>query len=78
MKKHVKNYLKHHNLTIADVIMCEYCNKEVAVDIHHLVYRSHGGSDEADNLIALGRTSHFNHHNKNNPTSEQLKELNHG
>ena len=36
---------------------CEYCGKK-AIDPHHIVYRSKGGSNEADNLIALCRECH--------------------
>ena len=57
MQKHVKNYLKAHDLCKEDVILCEICG-QVAVDIHHKIYRSAGGSDEADNLVALCRKDH--------------------
>ena len=38
---------------------CEYCGKP-AVDPHHIIYRSHGGSNLANNIIALCRRCHEN------------------
>lgn len=72
MQKHVKNYLRAHpNLSNADVILCEVCDA-VAVDIHHIVFRSHGGSDNADNLIALCRQCHTKAHS-DKQFNERLK-----
>ena len=62
MKPHVKAYLKHFKYGEQDFIRCEHCGKK-AVDIHHIVYRSHGGKDEIDNLIALCRGCHEMAHN---------------
>lgn len=36
---------------------CEYCGKK-AIDPHHIIYRSKGGDNKADNLIALCRDCH--------------------
>ena len=36
---------------------CEYCGKK-AIDPHHIIYRSQGGSNEEKNLIALCRLCH--------------------
>jgi len=57
MKKHVKNYMKANNLGEQDIILCEQCGN-VAVDIHHKKYKSQGGTDDVDNLIALCRKCH--------------------
>lgn len=57
MQEHTKNYLKARGLTTADFIRCEYCGKQ-ANDIHHIVFRSHGGTDDYSNLIALDRDCH--------------------
>lgn len=57
MKKHIKNYLDFFDYTISDVILCECCSC-VAVDIHHIKFKSRGGSDQIDNLIALCRNCH--------------------
>ena len=65
MKKYVKNYLKHHRLDETDYLECEIpecC--DLAVDIHHVVYKSQGGTDEASNLIALCRKHHEDAHKK--------------
>jgi len=61
MQKHTKNYLKHHGFGEQDMILCEKCGF-IAVDIHHKVKRSRGGTDEADNLIALCRDCHNKEH----------------
>lgn len=57
MKKYIKNYLKHYNIGEQDIILCEECGA-VAVDIHHIVKRSQGGSDDVSNLKALCRRCH--------------------
>src|SRR5437868_15488908 len=31
---------------------CQWCGSASEVEVHHLVYRSHGGTDSAENLIA--------------------------
>jgi len=61
MQKHTKNYIEHHNIGEQDIVLCEECGA-VAVDIHHKIKRSQGGSDEVDNLIALCRKCHSKHH----------------
>lgn len=61
IKKHVKIYLNYHGYGIEDVIPCEYCNEEIAVDIHHIDPRGMGGNPDKDvfeNLIGLGRKCH--------------------
>lgn len=72
MQKHVKNYFKAHpNLSNADNIPCEACGA-IAVDVHHIIFKSHGGGNEADNLIALCRTCHSKAHS-NKKFNESLK-----
>ena len=61
MKKHIKNYLKFHGKGEQDIILCEKCG-QVAVDIHHKKYKSQGGTDDIDNLIALCRKCHSDIH----------------
>jgi len=67
LQNHVKVYLKHHNLTTADTILCEVCRAK-AVDIHHIIPRSKFGSkrkheqDAIENLIALCRLCHEKAH----------------
>lgn len=75
MQKYKKNYLKAYWLDETDFIICENCWKQ-AVDIHHIIYRSRWGSDEAENLIALCRDCHDRSHFKKKPylsTSELFK-----
>ena len=63
MKQHTKNYLKHYNYGIDDIILCEICGS-IAVDLHHIIYKSQGGSDSIDNIIALCRKCHDMAHNE--------------
>jgi len=61
MKKYKKNFMKHHNLAPGEYFPCEYC-KAPAVDIHHVKFKSQGGTDDVDNLIGLCRSCHIKHH----------------
>jgi len=70
---HIRNYRKFFNIGEQDVIVCEYCRCNKAVDIHHIDYRSQGGGDEISNLIALCRDCHsFAHNNFRTITKRQL------
>ena len=57
MQKHVKAYMECFGYTKGDWIPCEMCGS-TAVDIHHIRYRSHGGTDHPSNLAALCRDCH--------------------
>ena len=49
-----------------DNYTCQCCkgkHKDSKLEVHHIVYRSQGGSDEQDNLITLCHTCHKNLHN---------------
>lgn len=37
--------------------LCQVCGS-MASDVHHIVYRSHGGADIPENLICLCRVHH--------------------
>lgn len=63
MKQYKQNYLQAFDYTTADMILCEVCGNR-AVDIHHVVHKSQGGTDEANNLIALCRECHNRAHNQ--------------
>ncbi len=63
MKQHTKNYLRHYNIGEQDFVACRVCGLQ-AVDIHHITYKSQGGSDEVKNLIALCRVHHEQAHDK--------------
>ena len=66
MQKHVKIYLKHHDIGPEDIWYCERCSKGDYIqnfDIHHKVFRSRGGGDDIDNLECLCRDCHNKIHN---------------
>ena len=63
MKKHKQIYMEHFGLCCQDVVLCEVCNK-VAVDIHHIQFKSQGGTNHIGNLIALCRHDHDRSHGK--------------
>jgi hypothetical protein len=44
-----------------DEYKCQHCNgrhKDSKLEVHHIIFRNQGGSDEADNLITLCHTCH--------------------
>lgn len=48
-----------------DNYMCQYCKgkrKDSKLEVHHIIFRSEGGSDEESNLITLCHTCHENLH----------------
>lgn len=51
-----------------DRYTCQCCkgkHKDSKLEVHHIIFRSQGGSDEEDNLITLCSTCHYNiHHGK--------------
>jgi len=54
--------------------ICESCRERIAVDAHHLIYKSQGGSDTADNLIILCRSCHAEAHaTKNKSLTKERK-----
>ena len=61
MKKHVKIYFEHHGYGEQDIILCEQCGI-TANAIHHKKFKSLGGTDEIDNLIALCDDCHAKAH----------------
>jgi hypothetical protein len=51
-----------------DNYICQYCkgkNKDSKLEVHHIIFRSNGGSDEAENLITLCKTHHDELHKGN-------------
>lgn len=53
--------MDYHGYGEQDVISCEYCDEEIAVDVHHIEGRGMGGNPSKDvfeNLIGLGRECH--------------------
>jgi 5-methylcytosine-specific restriction endonuclease McrA len=55
--------MKAFNLSPEDIVLCEVCGA-VAVDIHHVRFKSQGGEDKIKNLIALDRHCHDIAHGK--------------
>lgn len=50
-----------------DNYICQHCKgrrKDSKLEVHHIIYRSNGGSDEEDNLITLCHTCHKGVHSK--------------
>lgn len=66
MKNHIKIYKKYFNIGDQDMVFCEVC-RSIAVDIHHITYRSQGGQNNIENLIALCRNCHNRAHFKQEP-----------
>lgn len=64
---YVQTYMDFFGYVEQDVILSEYSGKP-ADDIHHIVFRSHGGDDSIENLIALTREEHDQAHGKKQPT----------
>jgi len=73
MQKHVKIYLNYFDYGEQDFIPCENCHKK-AVDIHHIQFRSKGGEDVIQNLMALCRVCHDRGHDDPN-FNEDLKAI---
>jgi hypothetical protein len=60
-----------------DQYTCQYCknkNKDPHLEIHHIVYKSQGGSDRPDNLLTLCKTCHEKlHKNQIKLTNSKLR-----
>lgn len=51
-----------------DNYSCQHCNgksKDSRLEVHHIIFRSNGGSDEQENLITLCKMCHDNLHSGN-------------
>jgi 5-methylcytosine-specific restriction endonuclease McrA len=62
MKIHTKVYMTFFDYGETDFVMCEFCQQDRAVDIHHLDSRGMGGSknkDYIENLMGLCRECHI-------------------
>ena len=62
MKIHTKVYMTFFDYGETDFVMCEMCQQDRAVDIHHLDSRGMGGSknkDYIENLMGLCRDCHI-------------------
>lgn len=68
-----KLFFNHYGYGEQDFIPCAVCGCR-AVDIHHIKFKSQGGKDEINNLIALCREDHTKAHN-DKEFNESLKKL---
>ena len=75
MQSHVKIYMKAFEYGEQDVILCENCGK-VAADIHHLIFKSQGGKNNIENVMALCRRCHLMAH-ANRKLNNGLKKVHH-
>lgn len=71
--KYTEKYLKHYGYCPDEFVPCLICGKQ-AVDIHHIIFRSQGGTDDISNLIPLCRECHDKAHHKVKPylTKDEL------
>jgi len=63
MTKHAKVYLKHFDLVEDEIYFCEYSFIKygayiIANDVHHIIYKSQGGGNDIENIMALSRKVH--------------------
>lgn len=69
--------MKHYGIGETDIVPCraqgdDDC-EQVSVELHHIIYRSQGGTDEVENLIPVCRHCHELAHAKK-LTVEYLQE----
>jgi len=69
-----EKYYKFYGLDKCDILFCANCFAK-ATQLHHIKYKSQGGTDDVKNLIPLCFTCHSRHHTRNEPTTEELKRL---
>ena len=62
MQPYLENYRRYFGYGEQDHVPSEISGLP-ASDIHHIIYRSAGGTDLIDNLIALTRDEHNRVHN---------------
>ena len=55
---------EYHEVAERDNNCCVLCG-QLANDVHHVVFRSHGGKDEAGNCVCLCRQCHELAHGTN-------------
>lgn len=57
-----RKYNEYQDVVDRDNGICQVCGTTFAPEIHHIIYRSHGGPDEAWNLITLCKPHHQEAH----------------
>jgi len=66
MQKHIENYLKFFGYGDQDMILSEISGNPAA-SFHHIKYKSQGGKDNIENIIALTSEEHDQAHFKRGP-----------
>jgi len=61
MVNHKQVYCKHFGYGEQDTILCENCGRRFS-HVHHLVFRSQGGTDDIENLMGLCHICHEKAH----------------
>lgn len=78
MSNYKKKYIKHKGYAYDDYIGCENCGNR-AVDVHHIIFKSHCFGEDRDdvkNLIALCRECHDLAHSSKK-FNDKLKTIKH-
>jgi predicted restriction endonuclease len=69
--------MNYYGYRVPEEVMCEWCEKDLAVDVNHISPRGMGGKnpskDVIENLIALCRICH-NMFEAKGITKEEMKE----
>lgn len=75
-KDYKKVYRDYFGIGDDDVVLSELSGQK-ADDIHHIIFKSQGGKDEIENLIALTRDEHDRAHFKKKTYlyAEELQEI---
>ena len=73
LPKHTKVYFDYFGYGEDDIILCEVCLRK-ATDLHHIKYKSRGGTNDIGNIIALCRKCHDLAHNEK-LTEDYLQQL---
>jgi 5-methylcytosine-specific restriction endonuclease McrA len=55
--------------------MCWGCSRHEAVDLHHIVFKSRGGTDDVENLIPLCRICHDHNSNILNENRNKFQDI---
>lgn len=62
-----------------DDYKCQICgSKDTRLEVHHIIYRSNGGSDRMDNLVALCHDCHSKIHGGELEFNKPVKSFKHG
>ena len=68
---------KREAVLYRDNYTCQICSKKHArLEVHHIIFRSHGGSDEESNLMTLCEDCHRKIHNGTMILTKKPKKLN--